>query len=97
MNFRSRPSLSFPPNDSIINHCQNALQLQNESEWERYALEHLSKHMLIPAFEHGNSDVLKRVAYDNKHWNRQIEIFLEGIFVENITWFQIIFSVRSPD
>jgi hypothetical protein len=61
-------------NDSIINHCQNAIQLQNESEWESYALEHLSKHMLIPAFEHGNSDPFKKVAYDTKHWSRQIEI-----------------------
>jgi hypothetical protein len=61
-------------NDLIINQCKEAIQKKNGDEWERYALEHLSKHMLIPAFEYGNSDVLKRVAYDNKHWNRQIEI-----------------------
>jgi hypothetical protein len=61
-------------NDIIIKQCQKALQLQNGSEWERYALEHLSKHMLIPAFEHGNSDPFKKVAYDTKHWSRQIEI-----------------------
>ena len=61
-------------NDIIIKQCQNALQLQNGSEWERYALEHLSKNLLLPSIEQGNSDELKKIAYNTTHWNRQIEI-----------------------
>ncbi len=61
-------------NDIIIKQCQNALQLQNGSEWERYALEHLSKHLLIAAMENRDDSALKSFSYNTTHWNRQIKI-----------------------
>ncbi len=61
-------------NNAIIHHCQLALNERLNNEWERYALEHLSSHMLINAMESSDGSALKALAYDSKHWNRQIEI-----------------------
>jgi hypothetical protein len=61
-------------NDLIINQCQRALLEKNGNEWELYALECLSKHLLIKAMENGDGSALKSLAYNTTHWNRQIEI-----------------------
>ena len=61
-------------NDLIINHCQNALLLKNVSEWERYALEYISSHLLISAIENRDDSALKSLSYNTTHWNRQIKI-----------------------
>jgi hypothetical protein len=61
-------------NEHIISTGQSALALNQGDEWERYALEYLSTHLLIKAIETGNSDGLKTLAYNTSHWNRQIEI-----------------------
>jgi tetratricopeptide (TPR) repeat protein len=61
-------------NDAIIVACRQALEEKKGDEWEFYALEHLSSHLLLPAMETGKKDELKALAYDTGHWNRQIEI-----------------------
>jgi hypothetical protein len=61
-------------NASIIQNCQTALQFKSGDEWERYALEHLSTHLLIQAMKSGDVTALKALAYNTVHWNRQVEI-----------------------
>ena len=61
-------------NESIIRICREALTTKSNDEWDIYALEHLSTHLLIPAMEGFDSASLKTLAYDVAHWNRQIEI-----------------------
>jgi hypothetical protein len=61
-------------NNAIIHQCQLALKEGLNNEWERYALEHLSSHILIKAMESSDGSALKALAYDTSHWNRQIEI-----------------------
>ena len=61
-------------NNLIINQCQRALLEKNGNEWELYALECLSTHLLIKAMENGDGSALKSLAYNTTHWNRQIEI-----------------------
>jgi hypothetical protein len=61
-------------NDLIINQCQRALLEKNGNEWEYYALEHLSKHLLIKAIENGDGSALKSLSHNTSHWNRQVEI-----------------------
>ena len=61
-------------NESVIAECQNSLQKKAGDEWEHYALEHLSTHLLIAAMENQNGSDLKALAYHSGHWNRQIEI-----------------------
>jgi hypothetical protein len=61
-------------NESIIQNCQAALQDKSGDEWERYALEHLSTHLLIQAMKSVNATALKVLAYNTAHWNRQVEI-----------------------
>ncbi len=61
-------------NQAIIQLCQNALSSQIGDEMEHYALEHLSKHLLIQAMENKDASSLKMLAYNNSHWNRQVEI-----------------------
>jgi hypothetical protein len=61
-------------NEDIIWQCQIALQEKNGNEWERYALEYLSFHILITAIENGDDSALKSLAYNTTHWNRQIKI-----------------------
>ncbi|NBV30822.1 MAG: hypothetical protein EBR98_04615, partial [Chitinophagaceae bacterium] len=61
-------------NERIIHQCQMALQAKAAEDWERYALEHLSSHLLIQAMESKDATALKALAYDTSHWNRQIEI-----------------------
>jgi hypothetical protein len=61
-------------NEQIIHQCQFSLQVKAGDEWERYALEHLSSHMLIIAMDSSDGSALKELAYDTTHWNRQIEI-----------------------
>jgi len=61
-------------NEHIISTGQSALTLKQGDEWERYALEYLSTHLLIKAIETGNSEDLKTLAYNTTYWNRQIEI-----------------------
>jgi hypothetical protein len=61
-------------NEAIINQRLVALQVKAADEWERYALEHLSSHLLIQAMESKDANTLKALAYDTAHWNRQVEI-----------------------
>ena len=61
-------------NSAIINQCQIALQQKQGDEWERYALEHLSTHLIINALETGDASTLESLAYNSSHWHRQIEI-----------------------
>jgi len=61
-------------NDAIIVACRKALAEKKGDEWEFYALEHLSSHLLLTAMETGKRLDLKTLAYDTSHWNRQIEI-----------------------
>jgi hypothetical protein len=61
-------------NDAIIVACRQALEEKKGDEWEFYALEHLSSHLLLPAMETGHCLDLKTLVYDTSHWNRQIEI-----------------------
>jgi tetratricopeptide (TPR) repeat protein len=61
-------------NDAIIVACRQALEEKKGDDWEFYALEHLSSHLLLPAMETGHCLDLKTLAYDTSHWNRQIEI-----------------------
>ena len=61
-------------NEAIIQNCETALQTKFGDEWERYALEHLSLHLLIIAIETKDGAALKTLAYNTAHWNRQVEI-----------------------
>ena len=61
-------------NETIIIVSHDALSRRSGDEWENYALEYLSNHMLIPAIEKGDSSSLKSLGYDTTHWNRQVEI-----------------------
>ena len=61
-------------NEQIIHQCQFALQAKDVDEWERYALEYLSTHLLIQAMESRDNQALKSLSYNTTHWNRQIEI-----------------------
>ena len=61
-------------NEQIIHQCQLALQYKTGDEWERYALEFLSTHLLIQAMESQVGETLKTLSYNTTHWNRQIEI-----------------------
>ena len=61
-------------NETIIKVSHDALSRRSGDEWENYALEYLSNHMLIPAIEKGDGTVLKLLAYNTTHWNRQVEI-----------------------
>jgi tetratricopeptide (TPR) repeat protein len=61
-------------NETIIKLGQEALERRSGDEWEHYALEHLSTHLLIRAMETGSVEILKALAYNTAHWNRQIEI-----------------------
>jgi len=61
-------------NETIIKVSHDALSRRSGDEWENYALEYLSNHMLIPALEKGDGSVLKLLAYNTTHWNRQVEI-----------------------
>jgi tetratricopeptide (TPR) repeat protein len=64
-------------NQQIIYKCQLALQTKASDEWERYALEYLSSHILIRTMVSSDGSALKALAYDTNHWNRQIEISKE--------------------
>jgi tetratricopeptide (TPR) repeat protein len=61
-------------NEQIIHQCQLALQAKAGDEWERYALEYLSTHLLIQAIESNDGEALRTLSYNTTHWNRQIEI-----------------------
>jgi hypothetical protein len=61
-------------NESIIRICHAALATKSNDEWDVYALEHLSTHLMTPAMEGLDSASLKTLAYDTAHWNRQIDI-----------------------
>ena len=61
-------------NEHIIHQCQLALQAKDVDEWERYALEFLSTHLLIQAMNGQDGETLKALSYNTTHWNRQIEI-----------------------
>jgi hypothetical protein len=60
--------------EAIIKLGQEALQSRIGHEWEQYALEHLSTHLLIHAMESKDATALKMLAYSTIHWNRQVEI-----------------------
>ena len=60
--------------EAIIKLGQEALQSRSGHEWEQYALEHLSTHLLLQAMESKDATALRTQAYSSAHWNRQIEI-----------------------
>ena len=61
-------------NEAIISLGKEALERRIGDEWEHYALEHLSTHLLIQSMESATADALKDLAYNTVHWNRQLEI-----------------------
>lgn len=61
-------------NEFIIRNGKTTLQAKSGDEWERYALEHLSTHLLIQAMKSSDAIALKNLAYNTAHWNRQVEI-----------------------
>jgi hypothetical protein len=61
-------------NETIIKVSNDALSRRSGDEWENYALEYISNHMLIPAIEKGDASALKLLAYNTTHWNRQLQI-----------------------
>ena len=61
-------------NEGIIQQSQLALRFKVGDEWERYALEFLSAHLLFKTMYFKGGEALKTLAYDTAHWNRQIEI-----------------------
>jgi len=61
-------------NHALIQKSSLALQSKSGDEWERYALEHLSTHLLTAAMGSKDASELKALAYSTAHWNRQIEI-----------------------
>ncbi|MFM7748510.1 MAG: hypothetical protein ACKO7X_11400, partial [Bacteroidota bacterium] len=61
-------------NHALIQKSSLALQSKSGDEWERYALEHLSTHLLTAAMGNKDASELKALAYSTAHWNRQIEI-----------------------
>jgi tetratricopeptide (TPR) repeat protein len=61
-------------NEAIIKLGQKALERRRGDEWEQYALEHLSTHLLLQAMESKDATALRTQAYSSSHWNRQIEI-----------------------
>ena len=61
-------------NEGIIQQSQLALQFKVGDEWERYALEYLSAHLLSKAMDIKDGGALKTLAYDTAHWSRQVEI-----------------------
>ena len=62
-------------NNRLIMACNDALTRRLNDEWERYALEYLSAHLLQPSLDNKErGSELKALAYSTKHWNRQIEV-----------------------
>ena len=61
-------------NDAIIFLGKEALDSRIGDEWEHYALEHISTHLLTQSMATGIADNLKALAYNTTHWNRQVEI-----------------------
>ena len=61
-------------NEDIIKLGQEALDSRIGDECEYYSLEHLSAHLLIQSMEAESADLLKALAYNKSHWNRQVEI-----------------------
>jgi hypothetical protein len=62
-------------NQRIIGLCFSSLKNKQADEWECYALEHVSKQLLLSSMRSKfGGDELKKLAYDTYHWNRQIEI-----------------------
>jgi hypothetical protein len=56
-------------NHALIQQCSLALQSRFGDEWERYALQHFSSHLLIQAMDSKDAAALKALAYDTAHWN----------------------------
>ena len=61
-------------NEHIIHQCQLALQAKVGDEWERYALEILSEHLLIEGMISGNCNNLLNFSRSPEIWRRQIEL-----------------------
>ena len=61
-------------NEAIIQLGQRALESRSGAEFEHYALEHLSSHILTQAMESKDATALKTLTYSTIHWNRQVEI-----------------------
>jgi hypothetical protein len=62
-------------NDRVIKLCKQKLILKQGDEYERYALEHLSSHVLLAAMHSKEAgEELKKLAYDSTLWNRQIKV-----------------------
>ena len=64
----------FAFNNRIIELAQDALAKNSHDEIVHYALEYLSSHLFVDAMITVNGEALKKIAYDNSYWNRQIEI-----------------------
>jgi hypothetical protein len=61
-------------NEAIIRQCRVSLQKKSGEEWERYALEHFSSHLLIAGMISGDGAYLNIFCRSRDVWERQIEL-----------------------
>ena len=84
-------------NALLVKNGQAALIGKNGNEWERYALEYLSSHILISAIETGDASDLKALAYNTNHWNRQVEISKGFEWSKNILNDMMLWASKYDD
>ena len=78
-------------NALIIKNAQDAIEAKHGEDWEFYALEHLSTHLLIAAMETGDANDFKKQAYNSTLWNRQVEMskgyeWSKGLLNDLLLW-----------
>ncbi|MFM8490892.1 MAG: hypothetical protein ACKN9X_03050, partial [Candidatus Methylopumilus sp.] len=61
-------------NEAIISASRSALERRSGDEWELYAVEYLSAHLLETAMESTTGDALKSLAYNDSFQKRQVEL-----------------------
>jgi hypothetical protein len=70
----SQSSLMFF-NQAIIDQCRMALDRCNGDEWETYALQYMSKHLLLASIDSESAGAqLQKMACDTLHWDRQLVV-----------------------
>ncbi len=78
-------------NALLIKYAQDAIEAKRGEDWEFYALEHLSTHLLIAAMETGDANDFKKQAYNSTLWNRQVEMskgyeWSKGLLNDLLLW-----------
>ncbi|MBM3455885.1 MAG: hypothetical protein FJX80_12175, partial [Bacteroidetes bacterium] len=79
-------------NHALIQQSSLALQSKSGDEWERYALEYIGTHLLLPAIQNREAGgELKTLAYSTTFWDRQLEIskgyeWSKKLLGEMLTW-----------